>query len=237
MYPWGPSSMKIRLMLEHLNVHPRRCADSPSARRPSSLEVFEYEAPSANTGPQEFGHRRAPCGPTLTISMGEEQRRPVLGEPTTQERQRSALGVFPCSVGNAPSWCRISTAAFTTIPNASPRTCPMHQQSPLRVRVAQRCAMTFERLTAPAAPPRRYRQRLGGSRLPVREALRILVAEGGPDRTEQGCGVPCSIQEVRRHRMRERLEPLALSKGQTEFSGLRNLGIQRIEQGVMSRSS
>ena len=75
-----------------------------------------------------------------------------------------------------------------------------------------------EILSGALAPGERIRQeevaeRLGGSRLPVREALRILAAEGLVDiEAHKGARIPIlDLEEVDvLYRMRERLEPLAL---------------------------
>jgi len=109
-------------------------------------------------------------------------------------------------------------------------------------RVAQ--ALREEILTGARAPGERIRQeevaeRLGGSRLPVREALRILAAEGLVEiEPHKGARVPrLDRDEVEvLYRMRERLEPLALLQSipvldQGDLDGIE--GIQeRIEAGV-----
>jgi DNA-binding GntR family transcriptional regulator len=82
-------------------------------------------------------------------------------------------------------------------------------------------------------------QRAGASRLPVREALRMLAAEGLiENEPHKGARVPrLSMHEVDvMYRMRERLEPLALSESLPELTGddLARLGDlqDRIERDV-----
>lgn len=80
-------------------------------------------------------------------------------------------------------------------------------------------ALRTEILTGAIRPGERLRQediaeRLGGSRIPVREALRMLAAEGLVEiEPNKGARVPqLDRDEVETlYRMRERLEPLALS--------------------------
>jgi DNA-binding GntR family transcriptional regulator len=79
-------------------------------------------------------------------------------------------------------------------------------------------------------------QRLGASRLPVREALRMLAAEGLIEHeTNKGARVPrLSMHEVDvMYRMRERLEPLAIAESIPHLTGadLRRLTVvqERIE--------
>lgn len=105
-------------------------------------------------------------------------------------------------------------------------------------------ALRADILAGVIAPGERLRQediaeRLGGSRLPVREALRMLAAEGLVQ-TEPNKGArvpfldPGEVETL--YRMRERLEPLALTEslpklGPAEIERIE--GIQaRIEQGV-----
>jgi DNA-binding GntR family transcriptional regulator len=76
-------------------------------------------------------------------------------------------------------------------------------------------------------------ERLGASRLPVREALRILEAEGLTEHeTHKGARVPrLSQHEVEMtYRMRERLEPLALVQS-IEHLGEDDLEAARETQG------
>jgi DNA-binding GntR family transcriptional regulator len=78
-----------------------------------------------------------------------------------------------------------------------------------------------EILSGRIGPGERIRQedvaaRLGASRLPVREALRILEAEGLTEHTvNKGARVPAlSLRQVDvLYRIRERVEPLALAEG------------------------
>lgn len=105
-------------------------------------------------------------------------------------------------------------------------------------------ALRAEILNGEIQPGQRLRQediaeRLGGSRLPVREALRTLAAEGLVDiEPNKGARVPMlDREEVQTlYRMRERLEPLALSTSlprltNENFAALDALQ-QRIEDGV-----
>lgn len=85
------------------------------------------------------------------------------------------------------------------------------------------------------APGERIRQediaaRLGASRLPVREALRMLAAEGLTEHTaNKGSRVPmldpAELDVV--YRMRERLEPLALSESLRHITDAQ---VDRLEQ-------
>lgn len=94
------------------------------------------------------------------------------------------------------------------------------------------------------APGERIRQeevadRLGASRIPVREALRMLSAEGLVElETNKGARVPrLDEREVDvLYRMRERIEPLALMESmsnlaESDFARIEEIQI-RIEQGV-----
>lgn len=82
-------------------------------------------------------------------------------------------------------------------------------------------------------------ERLGGSRLPVREALRTLAAEGLVEiEPNKGARVPVLDREdvETLYRMREKLEPLALSTSLPRLTS-EDLGAiegvqQRIEAGV-----
>ena len=82
-------------------------------------------------------------------------------------------------------------------------------------------------------------ERLGASRLPVREAIRILNADGLLEvETNKGARVPAlDINQVEvLYRMRERLEPLALIEsmpflGSADFDQLEKIQA-RIEKGI-----
>ena len=91
-----------------------------------------------------------------------------------------------------------------------------HQAASARIAEHLRAAI----LSGELAPGQRIRQeevaaRLGASRLPVREALRMLAAEG---LTEHEANKGSRVPQLDRHKvgvlyqMRERLEPLALSE-------------------------
>lgn len=105
-------------------------------------------------------------------------------------------------------------------------------------------ALRTEILNGSIAPGQRLRQediaeRLGGSRLPVREALRMLAAEGLVQmEPNKGAWVPfLDPGEVETlYRMRERLEPLALAEslpklGAADLDQIDAIQ-QRIEAGV-----
>lgn len=118
----------------------------------------------------------------------------------------------------------------------------MPVESAASSRVAQ--ALRDDILNGSIEPGERLRQediaeRLGGSRLPVREALRILAAEGLVQiEPNKGARVPLlNPGEVETlYRMRERLEPLALSESVANLSSAELAEISdiqcRIEQGV-----
>jgi DNA-binding GntR family transcriptional regulator len=77
--------------------------------------------------------------------------------------------------------------------------------------------------------------RLGASRLPVREALRMLEAEGLTEhRTNKGAREPRrSMHEVDVvYRMRERLEPLALTQSQPLLSGDDHARLEEVQQEI-----
>jgi DNA-binding GntR family transcriptional regulator len=109
-------------------------------------------------------------------------------------------------------------------------------------RIAQ--ALRDDILNGSIAPGQRLRQediaeRLGGSRLPVREALRILAAEGLVQiEPNKGARVPLLDPDevVTLYRMRERLEPLALTESMANLGSAEMAEISkiqhRIEQGV-----
>jgi DNA-binding GntR family transcriptional regulator len=77
--------------------------------------------------------------------------------------------------------------------------------------------------------------RLGASRLPVREALRMLEAEGLTEhRTNKGARVPrLSMHEVDViYRMRERLEPLALTESLPLLTDDDHAGLEAVQQQI-----
>jgi DNA-binding GntR family transcriptional regulator len=92
------------------------------------------------------------------------------------------------------------------------------------------------------APGERIRQeevaeRLGTSRLPVREALRILEAEGLTEHTaNKGARVPrldpAELDVL--YRMRERLEPLALTESLLHLSDADIAGLADIHDRIMA---
>ena len=108
-------------------------------------------------------------------------------------------------------------------------------------------ALRVEILNGELEPGTRIRQedvasRLGGSRLPVREALRMLAAEGLVQlEAHKGARVPVldSGEVENLYRMRERIEPLALVEGlphlsESDLARIEEIQ-QRIEQGVTVR--
>jgi DNA-binding GntR family transcriptional regulator len=92
------------------------------------------------------------------------------------------------------------------------------------------------------APGERIRQeevaeRLGTSRLPVREALRILEAEGLTEHTaNKGSRVPrldpAELDVL--YRMRERLEPLALTESLPHLTGADLAGLADLHAQIMA---
>ena len=98
-------------------------------------------------------------------------------------------------------------------------------------------ALCIDILEGALAPGERIRQeevaeRLGGSRLPVREALRVLAAEGLVElEPHKGARVPhLDRGEVEvLYRMRERLEPLALQLSLPQLSVTDLAEIDRIQ--------
>ena len=105
-------------------------------------------------------------------------------------------------------------------------------------RIAQ--ALRDDILNGSIAPGQRLRQediaeRLGGSRLPVREALRILAAEGLVQiEPNKGARVPLldpgEVETL--YRMRERLEPLALSESMAKLSSADLAEISEIQRRI-----
>ena len=99
-----------------------------------------------------------------------------------------------------------------------------------------------EILSGEIAPGRWIRQeevaaRLGASRLPVREALRMLEAEGLTEHeANKGSRVPLLDQhEVDVvYRMRERLEPLALTESLPHLTGQQIEHLEEIQQRIES---
>src|SRR5690348_9080134 len=95
-------------------------------------------------------------------------------------------------------------------------------------------------LSGEIAPGERIRQediaeRFGTSRLPVREALRILEAEG---LTEHHPNKGARVPKLDRHeldviyQMRERLEPLALAESLPHLTGDDLQRLERIQQRI-----
>ena len=103
-------------------------------------------------------------------------------------------------------------------------------------------ALRTEILDGSIAPGERLRQediaeRLGGSRLPVREALRMLAAEGLVQiEPNKGARVPfLDPGEVETlYRMRERLEPLALAESLPKLGAADLVQIDAIQQQIES---
>ncbi|MFE9764802.1 GntR family transcriptional regulator [Streptomyces sp. NPDC005808] len=115
--------------------------------------------------------------------------------------------------------------------------------SPLRAAAASQRVAAHLRdaiLSGAIAPGTRIRQeevaeRLGASRLPVREALRILEAEGLTEHeANRGARVPRLTQhEVDVvYRMRERLEPLALAQSIPALDRAAVEGLAEIQRSI-----
>jgi len=126
----------------------------------------------------------------------------------------------------------VSTAAADRAP-AGPTDEPAVATAAVSARVADHLRDAI--LAGTIGPGERIRQedvaeRFGASRLPVREALRILEAEGlvGHERNK-GARVPrLDMHEVDViYRMRERLEPLALLES---MPGLDTTALRRLEE-------
>ncbi len=78
-------------------------------------------------------------------------------------------------------------------------------------------------------------ERLGASRLPVREALRMLEAEGLTEhQARKGARVPqLSPHEVDVvYRMRERLEPLALAESMSQLGPDEQAQLEKVQQRI-----
>ncbi|HET7900267.1 MAG TPA: GntR family transcriptional regulator [Candidatus Nanopelagicales bacterium] len=109
-------------------------------------------------------------------------------------------------------------------------------------RVASR--LREEILAGRLAPGDRLRQdeiaaRLGSSRLPVREALRILESEGLVElEPHKGARVPeLSLDEVDTlYRMRERLEPLTLVESMQHLTGEQVAHMERVQEQIEENS-
>ena len=107
-------------------------------------------------------------------------------------------------------------------------------------RIAQ--ALRDDILNGSIEPGQRLRQediaeRLGGSRLPVREALRIVAAEGLVQiEPNKGARVPLldpgEVETL--YRMRERLEPLALSESMANLSSADLAEISDIQRRIQT---
>lgn len=101
-------------------------------------------------------------------------------------------------------------------------------------------ALRDEILSGAIGPGERIRQeevaeRLGGSRLPVREALRILETEGLVEiEPHKGARVPrLDREEVEvLYRMRERLEPLALLQSMPRLGAVEIEAIERVQDRI-----
>jgi DNA-binding GntR family transcriptional regulator len=105
-------------------------------------------------------------------------------------------------------------------------------------------ALREEILSGDIAPGTWLRQddlamRLGTSRLPVREALRILESEGlAESMPNRGARVPAlDLQEVNiSYRMRERLEPLTLIESMSVISDAQVDCMERIQEDIEANS-
>jgi DNA-binding GntR family transcriptional regulator len=111
-------------------------------------------------------------------------------------------------------------------------------RAPESVRVAEHLREAI--LSGRIAPGERIRQeelaeRLGASRLPVREALRMLEAEGLTEHhPRRGARVPLlGMHEVDViYQMRERLEPLALAESIPHLTGADHLHLAAIQDKI-----
>ena len=229
-------------MREHLNVDPRdascgNCTSSGAAAQ-AVFEVFEYRAPEQRRTPPANsdvgGHHVALYVDDLDAAVAHLKKRgvTVLGEPTVSRgpERGATMGLLPRPVGNA-----VRTGVLPwrqSVRPPTPQRTPSHARRPRRLLAeqpgprsdpaSQRVAdhLRTQILSGAIQPGERIRQEdvaemFALSRLPVREALRMLAAEGLTEmHPNKGARVPkLSMREVDVvYRMRESLEPLALSE-------------------------
>ncbi len=240
MYTLGPyRSDDSDWMSEHLNVHPRAVMQKLHFYRVGGqavFEVFQYSAPDRHVDqPRNSdvgGHHVAFYVDDLDTAVAYLRDRgvQVCGEPTASSgpSRRPAVDLLPRTLGNAvragvlprrqgvrsdgPS---IGRRFRMTTADVEPRTgTPTATSSRIAAYLRQQI------LTGAIGPGERIRQediaeRLGASRLPVREALRMLEAEGLTElEMNKGARVPAlDMHEVDvMYQMRERLEPLAITE-------------------------
>ena len=229
LYSLGPFADDGDWMAEHLNVHPRTTMVENRFFRlggQTILEVFHYDAPDRHdTVPRNSdvgGHHVAFYVDDLDAAVAELRRAgvTVCAEPTASrshnEGQRWIYFLAPVGhavrAGVLSGRSRVRAGAVGDV-TADAAVAPAASR-----RVADH--LRAEILGGGIGPGERVRQeeiaqRLGASRLPVREALRMLEAEGLVEHeANKGARVP----RLGRHevdviyRMREQLEPLALAE-------------------------
>ena len=213
-------------MAEHLNVHPRTVMRRNSFFRcggQAIFEVFSYEAPDQNLVPPRNsdvgGHHVALYVDDLDAAVGLPARAGRTGARRADGQQRgargSAVGLLPQPLGDAVRAGQLPRRQGVLL---EPRGVRMTDLGAASERIA--ASLREAILSGEIAPGQWIRQeevaaRLGASRLPVREALRMLEAEG---LTEHEANKGSRVPLLDRHevdvvyQMRERLEPLALSE-------------------------
>ena len=239
LYSLGPFHDDGDWMSEHLGVHPRATVPENRFFRcggQTVFEVFQYTAPDQRTSvPKNSdvgGHHIALYVDDLDTAVDylRSQGVTVLGDPTASkghnEGQRWVYFLAPwglqlelVSYPNGKAFDRQQqTGSEAIMTSGSPTATPAAVSAPASQRVADYLRDAI--LGGEIGPGQRVRQeevaeRFGASRLPVREALRMLEAEGLIEHeTNKGARVPrLDMHEVDViYQMRERLEPLALSE-------------------------
>jgi len=137
---------------------------------------------------------------------------------------------YPWSARGGGRW------RFEVLVNDTTATSPAHRAASERIAAVLRAAI----LAGEHAPGSWIRQadvaaRYGGSRLPVREALRMLENEGLTEyHPHQGARVPLlSLHEIDiAYQMRERLEPLALAESMVGLTPADVAGLKGVQDRI-----
>ena len=254
--PSAPSARDDDWMPDHLAVHPdagwSRTAGSACGDQ-AVFEVFHYSSPDQHDAiPAQQRHRRPPHRAVRRrprrrrrAPAGRGVRRPRRTDREHAARPRATAGSTSSARGAcSSSWC--PTPDGKAWDRESPRRMRddprIHGASPCRRRPATRVAAYLREaiLGGELRPGDRIRQeevaeRLGASRLPVREALRMLEAEGltehEPTRAP-GCRGCRSTRSRSIYRMRERLEPLALVESLAQLDPDDHARLEEVQQRI-----